>query len=91
MPSRLPPSEHRANARSASNPFEAVRIATAFLDKALHPDAEEELIDLGKVVHWLLQDPLRDLVAQRPMRAVFPGILYFIFSMNSSTSLAPAL
>ena len=52
--------------------------------------AEEELIDLDKVVHWLLQESLRDLVAESPMRAVFPGILYFIFLISSSTSFAPS-
>jgi hypothetical protein len=40
------------------------------LDKVLHPEAEDELIDLGQVVYCLLQEPIRDLVAQCPMRAV---------------------
>ncbi len=52
--------------------------------------AEEEIIDLDKVVHGLLQESLRDLVAESPMRAVFPGILYSIFLICSSTSSAPS-
>jgi hypothetical protein len=45
---------------------------TTFQGKVLHPEAKAELIDLGKVVHWLLQEPIRDLVPQCPMWAVVP-------------------
>ena len=59
-------------AGSASDLFGVVRIVTTFLCKILHPEAEEEFIDLAKVVYWLLQEPSRDLFAQCPMRAVVP-------------------
>ena len=52
---------------------------TTFLGRVLHAKAEEELIDLGQVVHWLLQQPIRDLVAQCQMTKVFSGdpLLHF--------------
>ena len=37
-----------------------------------HPEAQEEFIDIGKVVPWLFKESIRDLVAQCPMTAVFP-------------------
>jgi hypothetical protein len=37
------------SAASASELFGVIRIATTFLDKVLHPETEEELLDMGKL------------------------------------------